>query len=72
MTAILILTNNEKQEEVVKVEAPHPAEDGHQVVLTHREHVDVFDDDHLVVVLVKDGIVHHICQNKNIKTVTLI
>lgn len=54
------------------MEAPHPAEDGHQVVLTHGEHVDVFDDHHLVVILIKDGVVHHICQNRNIKTVTLM
>lgn len=50
-----------------EVEAPHPAEDGHQVVLTHGEHVDVFDDHHLVVVLVKDGVVHHICRDTNIR-----
>lgn len=46
---------------------PHPAEDGHQVVLTHGEHVDVFDYDQLVVVLVEDGVVHHICHNKKKK-----
>lgn len=51
--------------------APHPAEDGYQVVLTHGEHVDVFDDHHLVMVLVEDGVVHHVCQNRSIKKVTL-
>lgn len=51
--------------------APHPAEDRYQVVLTHGEHVDVLDDHHLVMVLVEDGIIHHICRNRNINKVTL-
>lgn len=39
----------------------HPAEDGHQVMFTHGEHVNVFDDHHLVVVFVENGIVQHVC-----------
>lgn len=42
----------------------HPAEDGHQVMFTHGEHVDVFDDHHLVVVFVEDGVVQHVCPGK--------
>ena len=45
-------------------ECAHPAEDGHQVMLAHGEHVDVFDDHHLVVVFVKDGVVQHVCGEK--------
>lgn len=43
---------------------PHPAEDGHQVMLTHGEHVDVLDDHHLVVVFVKDGVIQHVCGDR--------
>lgn len=46
------------------MDAAHPAEDGHQVMLAHGEHVDVFDNHHLVVVLVEDGIVHNVCKYK--------
>lgn len=46
-------------------ESTHPAEDGHQVMLAHGEHVDVLDDHHLVVVLVEDGVVHHVCGDRS-------
>lgn len=43
------------------VHLSYPAEDGHQVMLAHGEHIDVLDDHHLIVVFVEDGVVQHIC-----------
>ena len=39
---------------------PYPAKYGHQVMLAHGEHVDVFHDHHLIVVFVEDGVVQDI------------
>lgn len=35
---------------------------GHQVMFTEREHVDVPNDHHLVVVFIKYGIVQDVCK----------
>lgn len=45
----------------------YPSKDGHQVVLAHGEHVNVLYDHHLVVVLVKDCVVQHVCGSKEKK-----
>lgn len=44
----------------VVIACAYLANEGHQVVLTHREHVDVFHNHHLVMVLVKDSVVQHV------------
>lgn len=38
----------------------YPAKDGHQVMFTHGEHVDVFDYHHLIVVFIEDGVIQHV------------
>ena len=37
------------------------ADDGRQVVLTEAEHLNVSHNDHLVVVLIEDGVVQQFC-----------
>lgn len=45
----------------VCLRSTHPAEDGHQVVFTHGEHINVLDNHHLVVVFIEDGVIQHVC-----------
>lgn len=42
----------------------YPAKDGHQVMFTHGEHVDVFDYHHLIVVFIEDGVVQYVWGEK--------
>ena len=44
--------------------AAHLADEWHQVVLTHGEHLYVLDNHHLIVVLVKYGIIQNICNTQ--------
>lgn len=53
-------------------EFTHPAEDGHQVMLAHGEHIDVLDDHHVVVVFVKDGVIQHVCGDTATTTFTVL
>lgn len=39
-------------------------DDGRQVVLAEAEHLNVPHNDHLVVVLIEDGVVQQICVDK--------
>ena len=38
------------------------ADERHQMVLAHGEHLDIFDHHHLVVVFVEHGIVQNVCK----------
>lgn len=38
--------------------------EGNQMVLAHGEHLDVLDQHHLIVILIKYGVVQDLCNNK--------